>query len=273
MENVPVKDFSIGEKEALTVICGPCVIESREHTLRCAEELKRLFAKRNMHFIFKASYDKANRSSILSPRGPGIEEGLEILRCVQKDFDLPVITDVHNPEDAKRAGEVCDMIQIPAFLCRQTDLLLAAGMTQKAVNVKKGQFMSPQEMENVVEKIRSTGNRKIVLVDRGTMFGYNHLINDMRAIPIMQSFNVPVCFDATHSVQKPGGHGTSSSGERQFVPTLAKAAIAAGANALFIEAHPHPEEAKSDKDTVLPFSMLPQFLDEIERLYECIHHA
>lgn len=270
MKNVPVKDFAIGRGEPLAIMCGPCVIESEEHCLKAAETLKQIFAKRNIRFIFKSSYDKANRSSIRSFRGIGVDAGLRILERVQKELNLPVVTDVHNPEEARMAGEAIDILQIPAFLCRQTDMLVAAGETGKVVSVKKGQFMAPWDMGNVVEKIRSTGNEKVILVDRGTMFGYNALVNDFRGIPIMQKFGVPVCFDATHSVQRPGGKGDSSDGEREFIPYLAKAAIAVGANCLFMEAHPDPKNAKSDADSVIDFKELPQLLEQLERLYECV---
>lgn len=267
---IPVANFSVGKGQPLTVMSGPCVIESEQHCLQAAETLKKIFSERKMNFIFKSSYDKANRSSIASFRGLGLEEGLRILEKVKKELDLPILTDIHTPEEAMAAGEVCDLLQIPAFLCRQTDLLVAAGSTGKVVNVKKGQFMAPWDMKNVVEKIKSTGNDKVILVDRGTMFGYNYLINDMRCIPIMQEFGVPVCFDATHSVQLPGGRGDSSGGERQYIPPLAKAAIAAGADCLFMESHPDPAKAKSDGDTVIDFKMLPDLLLKLEQLYEVV---
>jgi 2-dehydro-3-deoxyphosphooctonate aldolase (KDO 8-P synthase) len=270
MEQVRIKGFSMGKGQPLTVICGPCIIESEDFALRAAEELKGIFESLPFQFIFKASYDKANRSSIHSFRGPGVEEGLRILERVQREFDLPVVTDVHSPEEAAIAGAVCDMIQIPAFLCRQTDLIVAAGSTSAAVNVKKGQFLSPYEMKNVVEKLLSCGNRRILLTDRGTSFGYNNLVSDMRAIPIMQQFGFPVCFDATHSAQLPGGLGQTSGGQREFIPTLAKAAVAAGCNALFIEAHPDPARAKSDAATVLAFDSLKGLLSQIAKLYEVI---
>lgn len=270
MKNVPVKDFVIGKNQPLVLMSGPCVIESEEHTLRCAEALKEMVAKRSIHLIFKASYDKANRSSISSFRGPGLEEGLRILQKVKEQLDLPVVTDVHTVEEAVAAGAVCDLIQIPAFLCRQTDLLVAAAQTGAVVSVKKGQFMAPWDMGNVVDKIRSAGNEKIILVDRGTSFGYNNLISDFRAIPVMQGFGVPVCFDATHSVQLPGGQGTSSGGQREFIGTLAKAAIAAGANCLFLESHPDPKNAKSDAGSVMDLQELPALLDVLEKLYAVI---
>lgn len=270
MESVKIKNFSIGARQPLTVICGPCIIEGEDFTLRAAEELQEIFRSLPFQFIFKASYDKANRSSIHSFRGPGIEEGLRILERVQREFDLPVITDVHSPEEATIAGAVCDLIQIPAFLCRQTDLLVAAGNTQAAVNVKKGQFLAPLDMKNVVEKLLSCGNRRILLTERGASFGYNNLVSDMRAIPILQQFGFPVCFDATHSAQLPGGLGHATGGQREFIPTLAKAAVAAGCNALFIEAHPNPDEAKSDASTVLPFHALKALLTQIAKLYEAV---
>ncbi|MCC6127848.1 MAG: 3-deoxy-8-phosphooctulonate synthase [Chlamydiae bacterium] len=270
MKHVPVKDFFIGPSNPLAIICGPCVIEGEEHTLEAARALKSIFSKFHFSFIFKASYDKANRSSVNSFRGVGIDKGLAILQHVQKELDLPVVTDVHSPAEAIQAADVCEMIQIPAFLSRQTDLIAAAASTKAAINVKKGQFMAPWEMKNVVEKILSCGNDRILLTDRGTSFGYNNLVSDMRAIPIMQALGFPVCFDASHSVQLPGGLGTSSGGQREFIPTLARSAVAAGCNALFIEAHPDPASAKSDAATVLPFSELERLLLEIERLYDAL---
>lgn len=270
MQKIKIKNFHIGLKEPLAFICGPCIIESEAHALKCAETLTKMFARHPFSFIFKASYDKANRSSIHSFRGPGLEEGLKILQKIQKEFDLPVITDVHSPEEAAIAGSVCDMIQIPAFLCRQTDLILAAGQTKAAVNVKKGQFLSPWDMKNVVEKLTSVGCQNILLTERGASFGYNNLVSDMRSIPIMQKFGFPVCFDASHSTQLPGGLGNASGGQREFIPTLSKAAVASGCNALFIEAHPDPANAKSDAATVMPFDDLKTLLCSIEKLYEAM---
>lgn len=271
MKKVPVSNFSIGEGEPLAIMCGPCVIESEEHTLKVAEALKKMFSKHKINLIFKASYDKANRSSIHSFRGPGLEEGLRILEKVRKEFELPVVTDVHTEDEAKAAGQVIDCIQIPAFLCRQTDLIYAAAQTGAVVNVKKGQFMSPLDMKNVVDKIHAGNNKKVILVERGVSFGYNNLVCDMRSIPMMQSLGVPVCFDATHAVQLPGAAGNSSGGERQYIPVLAKAALAAGANCLFIEAHPDPANAKSDKASVLDLKDLPKLLDQFEKLYELVN--
>lgn len=271
MQRVPVGNFFIGPGQPLTLISGPCVIEGEEHTLRCAEALHKIIAAHNIQFIFKASYDKANRSSATSFRGPGIEEGLRILQKVKDEFGLVVTADIHSPEEAKIAAEVCDIIQIPAFLSRQTDLILAAGATKAVVNVKKGQFLSPWDMKNVVDKILSTGNTKIILTDRGTSFGYNNLVSDFRAIPVMQNFGFPVCFDASHSTQLPGGLGTLTGGQREFIPTLAKAAVAAGSNALFIESHPTPDTAKSDAATVLSFDSLKALLPILERLYAAVN--
>lgn len=271
MKDIPVKDFLIGKSQPLAVMSGPCVIESLDHALACAEELVRIFGDQpGINYIYKSSYDKANRSSYSSFRGPGLEEGLRILERVKKEFNIPVITDVHSPEDAVAAGQVCDILQIPAFLCRQTDLIVAAAQTGAVINVKKGQFMAPWDMQNVVDKITAAGNEKIILTDRGTSFGYNNLVSDMRTIPIMQGFGFPVCFDASHSVQIPGGQGTSSGGKREFIPTLSRSAIAAGCNCLFIESHPNPSLAKSDKDSVFPFSELPKLLTELNQLYSLV---
>ncbi len=270
MQNIDFKKFKIGRKQPLAVLCGPCVIENEDLALSTAHFLKELCEKLEINLIYKSSYDKANRSSGCSFRGLGIEEGLKILEKVKKQFDVPVVTDVHSPQDAEMAGQVCDVLQIPAFLCRQTDLILAAAKTGSIINVKKGQFMAPWDMKNVVEKILSTGNNQIILTDRGASFGYNNLVSDMRAIPIMQKLGFPVCFDATHSVQLPGGNGTSSGGQREFIPTLAKAAIAAGCNCLFMEAHPDPSRALSDKDSVISFKQLPHLLTTLKRLYEII---
>ncbi|MBA3957615.1 MAG: 3-deoxy-8-phosphooctulonate synthase [Parachlamydiaceae bacterium] len=278
MHSVPIKDkkknstrFSIGAGHPLAIMCGPCVIESEEHCLRAAETLKKIFTTHDIHLIFKSSYDKANRSSIHSYRGVGLDEGLRILERVQREFDLPVVTDVHSPEEATAAGSVCDLVQIPAFLCRQTDLIVAAARSGAVVNVKKGQFMAPADMGNVVEKIHEAGNKNVILVERGTSFGYNNLVVDPRSFAIMKDFNVPVCFDATHAVQLPGGLGKTSGGERRFIPTLANAALAAGANCLFIEAHPDPAKAMSDAATVLPFEDLPKLLPIFKRLYDVVN--
>lgn len=270
MRSISIKNFKIGSGQSLVMMSGPCVIESEEHCLKAAEALKHMFTKHGVNLIFKSSYDKANRSSYHSFRGPGIQEGLRILERVQKEFDLPVVTDVHSPEEAQLAGEVCDILQIPAFLCRQTDLIVAAAQTGAVINVKKGQFLAPWDMKNVVDKITAAGNEKIILIDRGTTFGYNQLVSDMRSIPIMQRLNYPVCYDATHSVQKPGGLGHQSGGDREFIPILAKAALAAGADCLFMESHPNPSQAKSDPESVIDFKELERLLPEFKQLYMLI---
>lgn len=271
MPLVEVKDFLIGQGQPLTVICGPCVIESEIQALETAEFLAQLMQELGLQFIYKSSYDKANRSSYHSFRGPGVKQGLQILAKIRDRFNVPVLTDVHSPQEAVMASEVCDVIQIPAFLCRQTDLITAAGRTGAVVNVKKGQFMAPYDMQNVVDKLRATGNEKIILTDRGTSFGYNNLVSDMRAIPIMQEMGYPVCYDASHSVMQPGGNGATSGGQRQFIPTLSKAAVAAGCDSIFIEAHPNPAEAMSDKETVYPLSGLKELLTELQRIYGIVH--
>ena len=271
MQTVRFKKFSVGKGQPLVILSGPCVIENEDHCLAAAEALKHIFSRFNINLIFKSSYDKANRSSYSSFRGPGLEKGLRILERVKNELDLLVVTDVHTPEEAQAAAEVCDLIQIPAFLCRQTDLITAAARTGIPVNVKKGQFMAPWDMGNVVEKIRAAGNNNMILTDRGTTFGYNNLVCDMRSIPIMQAFGVPVCFDATHAVQLPGGLGTASGGQREYIPVLSKAALAAGANCLFMESHPNPAEAKSDASSVLDFKDLPALLRTLEKLYDLIN--
>ncbi len=272
MMQIAIKDFfSVGDGEPLAIFSGPCVIEDENHCLYAAEALKKMFDGRGVNFVFKSSYDKANRSSINSYRGPGLEEGLRILERVKKDFNIPVLTDVHTTEEARAAGDVCDIIQIPALLCRQTDLLVAAGESGAVVNVKKGQFLAPWDMSNVVEKIRSTGNENIILTDRGSSFGYNNLVCDMRAIPVMAGYGVPVCFDASHAVQHPGGKGSTSGGQREFIPILARAAVAAGAHCIFMESHPTPEMAKCDKDSLISFEDLPALLDILERVHEAIN--
>lgn len=267
MKTVAIKNFKVGPKQKLCVISGPCVIEGEKEAFETAAALKELFSKYDLNFVFKASYDKANRTCINSFRGPGLTKGLKILKKIKEELNLPVLTDVHTPEEALEAALVCDVIQVPAFLCRQTDLLLACAQTDAVINIKKGQFLAPWDMSNIVKKIESSGHEKMLLVDRGTSFGYNNLVSDMRGIPIMQEFGYPVCFDASHSVQLPGGKGNSSGGQRQFIPTLAKAAIASGANALFMESHLNPEQAKSDKASVYPIHELGALLGELEKLY------
>lgn len=274
MKTVSVANLVIGKGTPLTFILGPCVIESRDHTLFCAEELKKITDKiEGAQFIFKASYDKANRSSIHSYRGPGIDEGLKILQEVKETFSVPVTSDIHNSTQALAAKEVLDVLQVPAFLCRQTDLLVACAKTGKPVNVKKGQFLAPWDMKPLVEKLQASGATDIILTDRGTSFGYNNLVTDFRAIPIMQDTGYPVCFDASHSIQLPGGLGEKSGGQREFIPHLAKAAVAAGANLLFIECHPKPEEAKCDAASVYPFDRLEKLLSGIMNIYRAVEEC
>lgn len=250
MKTIKLRDFEIGG-DKLTIIAGPCAAESQEILDETAKGLKEITKKLDINFIFKSSFDKANRSSIYSYRGPGLDKGLEMLQSVKDKFDLPIVTDIHTPDQAEPVSKVADILQIPAFLCRQTDLLVAAANTGKIVNVKKGQFLAPEQMGQLVKKVEDSGNNQILLTDRGCSFGYNNLVVDFRAIPIMQTFGYPVVFDATHSVQLPGAQGTCSGGDRRFVPTLAKAAVAAGANALFFEVHPDPDKAKCDGPNML----------------------
>lgn len=270
MKTVFIKNYQIQHTHPLVLMSGPCVIESESHSLQSAERLKRLCEKHGVHLVFKSSYDKANRTSFDAFRGPGLEEGLRILQKVKEQFDLPIVTDIHSPEETKAAAEVCDILQIPAFLCRQTDLVVSAARTGAVISVKKGQFLAPWDMENVVRKIEAAGNEKIILVERGSTFGYNNLVVDMKGIQVMKKLGYPVCFDATHSVQKPGGLGTFSGGDREFIPYLAKAALAAGADCLFIESHPNPKEAKSDSASVMDFKDLEKLLPQFKELYDLI---
>ena len=266
---VTINGVTIGAGRALALIAGPCVIESRDHTLRLADSIARVCRQAETPLIFKASFDKANRSSVGSFRGPGLVEGLEILRETASEVGVPVLSDIHAPEQAAPAAEVLDCLQIPAFLCRQTDLLLAAASTGRAVNVKKGQFMSPDEMANAVSKIASVGHGGVLLTERGTFFGYNRLVNDFTAIPRMQAL-APVVFDATHSCQLPGGAGTQSGGQREYVPALTRAAVAVGCDALFLEVHDDPSAAKSDSATVYPLDQLGDLLQACRRIRDAI---
>lgn len=252
----------------LSLIAGPCVIESEKLCLQVASRLKKTCDQLGIAFVFKASYDKANRTSAKSFRGPGLESGLEVLEKVRNRIGVPILTDVHTESQAYAAGEVADVLQIPAFLCRQTDLIEAAATTGKIVNLKKGQFLSPQEMRQVVEKAKTAGAKRILVTERGTTFGYNNLVADMRSIPIMRQFGFPVIFDATHSVQLPGGGGNKSGGQREFAPVLARCAIAAGANGLFIETHPQPEKALSDGPNMIPLAEMPALLRALLKIYE-----
>jgi len=267
---VSVGRVKVGGGNPLVLIAGPCVIESESLALRVAGAIKKLSSRLSIPFIFKSSYDKANRTSINSFRGPGLEEGLRILRKVKEEIGVPVLSDVHSPEEAREAADVLDAIQIPAFLSRQTDLLKAAGRTGKPVNVKKGQFLAPWDIGRVVEKISSTGNRNILLTERGFSFGYNNLVADMRSLVVMRTFGYPVIFDASHSVQLPGGKGHSSGGEIQFIAPLARAASAVGIDGLFIEVHPSPERALSDGANSLRISDLPALLEQIKEISKVV---
>lgn len=256
-----VGTIPVGGNAPLAVIAGPCVIESEDHVLFLAEKLKKLCSKLNVPLIFKASYDKANRTSMKSYRGPGLERGLQILARVKREFDLPILTDVHAEEQAAPVAEVCDILQIPAFLCRQTDFVHAIGRVGKPVNVKKGQFLAPWDIKNVADKLREIGCEDILLTERGVTFGYGALVSDFRALANMQEITgLPVCFDATHSVQQPGGLGTATGGQRQYVPLLSRAACAAGINVLFLETHDNPDQAKSDGPNMVPLSEMEALL-------------
>jgi len=250
----------------LFIIAGPCVIESAELCLSVARHVHHVCQKLGLAYIFKASFDKANRSSAGSFRGPGMSEGLAILRRVKEEIGVPVLTDVHETQQVPEVAEVVDVLQVPAFLARQTDLLLACAQTGRAMNVKKGQFMSPQEMGNVVEKIRSAGNNRVMLTERGTFFGYNRLVNDFTGLPVMQSFGCPVIFDVTHSTQQPGGLGNASGGNPQYTPLLARAAVAAGVQGLFLECHPNPREAKSDAASMIELTAVTPLLEECRQI-------
>lgn len=261
---------SLRQKSRLTLIAGPCVIESERLCLQVAAFLQKTCRRLDVNYIFKASFDKANRSSGQSFRGPGTKEGLAVLARVRRALSVPVLTDVHTAEQAEAAAGVIDILQIPAFLCRQTDLILAAAATGRIVNIKKGQFLSPQEMGQVIKKATEAGGRKLLLTERGTTFGYNNLVADMRSIPIMKQFGFPVIFDATHSVQLPGAAGDRSGGQRQFAPVLARAALAAGADGLFIETHPQPDHALSDGPNMIPLRQMPGLLAGLVKLHALI---
>jgi 2-dehydro-3-deoxyphosphooctonate aldolase (KDO 8-P synthase) len=261
--HVAIGAFKVGNDLPFTLIAGPCAIEGRDHALKIAEELVAITAKRKIPFVYKSSFDKANRTSASSPRGIGIDEGLAILAEVRAAHGCPVLTDVHLPEQCVPVAQAVDVLQIPAFLCRQTDLLLAAAATGKAINVKKGQFLAPWDMKNVVAKIIDAGNPNAMICERGASFGYNTLVSDMRSLPILAETGCPVVFDATHSVQQPGGQGATSGGQREFVPVLARAAIAVGVAAVFMETHPEPDTAPSDGPNMVPLAELPALLDRL----------
>ncbi|HXR04748.1 MAG TPA: 3-deoxy-8-phosphooctulonate synthase [Verrucomicrobiae bacterium] len=261
---------ALNSPRRLFLIAGPCVIENEKLCLHVAAALKKTCAALGIFYVFKASFDKANRTSANSFRGPGLDEGLRVLAKVREKTGVPVLTDIHTETQAAVAGEVVDILQIPAFLCRQTDLIEAAVTTGQIVNLKKGQFLSPAEMGQVVEKARRAGAKKILLTERGTTFGYNNLVADLRSIPLMQRLGCPVVFDATHSVQLPGGGGDKSSGQREFAPVLARAALAAGANGLFIETHPNPNRALSDGPNMIPLAEMPALLRRLLKVFNAV---
>ena len=269
MKTVSIRNVTFGGSE-LGLIMGPCVIESRDHALKMANAIREISEKVDLPVIYKSSFDKANRTSMSSFRGLGIDEGLSILADVKSETGLPVLTDIHDASQANIVAEVVDVLQIPAFLCRQTDLLVAAAKTGKPVNVKKGQFLAPWDMKNVVTKLEETGCNTILLTDRGTQFGYNNLVADMRAIPLMQKFGYPVIFDATHSAQLPGGDGITTAGMREMIPTLAKSAVAAGCNGLFMEVHNDVEHAKSDATTQWPLDKLESLLLKLKSIRDAV---
>jgi 2-dehydro-3-deoxyphosphooctonate aldolase (KDO 8-P synthase) len=266
IHTVHIGEITIGGNAPVVLIAGPCVIEGEAFTLSLATSLQEVSRELGIPLIFKASYDKANRTSISSARGPGLEEGLRILQRVKEEVGLPVISDVHQVSEVSRASEILDVIQIPAFLCRQTDLVVEAARAGKPINVKKGQFLAPWDMAHVVEKIVSTGNEQILLTERGTSFGYNNLVSDMKSLPIMRGLGYPVIFDATHSVQLPGGAGKASGGDREFIPTLSKAAVGAGVDGVFLEVHPEPERALSDGANSLALDALFPLLKQLKAI-------
>ena len=261
--DVRLRDLVIGNDRPLTVIAGPCQLEGRDHALRIAETMATACANAGAGYVFKASYDKANRTSLSGRRGLGMYEGLRVLADVRDSVGCPVLTDIHGPDQCAPAAEAVDILQIPAFLCRQTDLLLAAGRTGAVINVKKGQFLAPWDMANVVEKVESTGNERILLTERGVSFGYNTLVTDMRGLPIMARTGYPVVMDATHAVQQPGGQGSSSGGQREFAPVLARAAVSLGIAAVFIETHETPDQAPSDGPNMIPLDRMASLVDSL----------
>ncbi len=270
MKKVKLKNITWGDGETLPFIAGPCVIENRDVVFKTAEKLKTVCEKLKIPFIFKSSYDKANRTSIDSFRGHGIEEGLEILKQVKKEFDILVLSDVHEISEIKLVKDVLDIIQIPAFLCRQTNLIVEAAKTGKVINIKKGQFLAPDDVANIVKKAYATGNENILVTERGTTFGYHNLIVDMRSFDIIHKSGIPVIFDSTHSVQLPGGGGTISSGQKEFVPSLLRAAVASGCDGIFMETHPEPDKALSDGPNMIPLHQVEDLLRDVLRIKEAI---
>lgn len=266
MRELQIKNVRIGGGRPFVLIAGPCVIESENATLAAASRLKRITMDLGIPFIFKSSFDKANRSSVQSFRGPGLKEGLRILGRVGRELDLPLLSDVHRFEEIAPAADILHILQIPAFLCRQTDFVMAVAKTGRTVNIKKGQFIAPWDVKNVIEKATSTGNQNVIITERGVSFGYNNLVADMRSLPIMRGFGYPVVFDATHAVQLPGAGGSASSGERQYVPHLAKAAAAVGIDALFMEVHECPDKALCDGPNMLNMDELPALLQQVQAI-------
>jgi 2-dehydro-3-deoxyphosphooctonate aldolase (KDO 8-P synthase) len=268
MKNFKVKcgNFEIANSNSFTLIAGPCQLENESHAIKISSELKKITSELNINFIYKTSFDKANRTSLKSQRGMGIEKSLPIFDKIRKEVGVPVLTDVHTAEQCSLVADHVDVIQIPAFLCRQTDLLIAAAKTGKIINVKKGQFLAPWDMENVIKKIADSGNKNILITERGVTFGYNTLVSDMRSLPIMAKYGFPIVFDATHSVQQPGGMGEKSGGQREFVPYLAKAAIAVGVGAIFIETHEDPDNAPSDGPNMVPLNELKILLKKLTEI-------
>ena len=270
MTKVIVSDFEVGDGAPLMLIAGPCQIEGRDHALYHAESLQKAARAAGMNFVYKSSFDKANRTSMSAQRGVGLDDGVQILADVKAMLGCPVLTDVHLPEHCAVAAEAVDILQIPAFLCRQTDLLVAAAQTGAVVNVKKGQFLAPWDMKHVADKLVQSGNQRVLLTERGTSFGYNTLVSDMRSLPQMRSTGFPVIFDATHSVQQPGGLGGASGGQREFVSVLARAAVAVGVDGLFMEAHNDPDNAPSDGPNMVPLDQMPDLLAKLSRLAEAV---
>ncbi|ANP38261.1 2-dehydro-3-deoxyphosphooctonate aldolase [Phaeobacter gallaeciensis] len=263
MKHIKIAGLTIGNDCPLTVIAGPCQLETADHARMIAGKMKEACAAAGAQYVFKASYDKANRTSLSGKRGLGLDEGLKVLSDIRREFDVPVLTDVHTEEQCAVAAEAVDILQIPAFLCRQTDMLLAAGKTGKAVNIKKGQFLAPWDMANVVAKVESTGNENILLTERGASFGYNALVADMRSLPIMAQTGYPVVMDATHAVQQPGGQGGSSGGKREFAPVMARAAVSLGIGAVFIETHEDPDSAPSDGPNMIYLDQMPKLIETL----------
>jgi 2-dehydro-3-deoxyphosphooctonate aldolase (KDO 8-P synthase) len=272
MNQVKVGNYTIGGGEKLTLLAGPCVLEGLDRCLLIGRTIKEICQRLDINYVFKASFDKANRSSYHSFRGPGLKKGLEMLKTIKAELGVPVVTDIHETNQAKPVAEVADILQIPAFLCRQTDLLHAAAQTGKVVNVKKGQFLAPEDMRNVVDKLHESGCDQIMLTERGASFGYHNLVVDMRSLPIMRSFGYPVVMDGTHSVQLPGGNGTTSAGNREYVEYLVRAAVAVGVDALFLEVHDNPEEALSDGANMVYLDKLEDLLKDAVAIHEIVRH-